>query len=85
MKTTDYHDMVTIDTSVEERRKLDIGDIWINGAKCKKCGDKVLSKNIHHFVYCKCGAVAVDGGSWYGRMVGNPSDFELNIVKFNNL
>lgn len=83
--TLDYHEIVNIDATPEEREKLGIGDLWINGAKCKKCGDDVRSKNRHHYAQCSCGAIAVDGGSWYGRMIGNPEDFEINIVKFNKI
>lgn len=69
-KPTDYHDFTTKDMSVEERRKLDVGDIWMNSAKCKKCGEVITSNNRHDFKYCKCGAIFVDGGSWYGRRGG---------------
>ena len=41
-----------------------------NCIKCKKCGDVIESKHRHDFVWCKCGAVAVDGGREYLRRVG---------------
>jgi hypothetical protein len=30
----------------------------------------------HDFKFCKCGAVAVDGGKDYLRRVGNKDDYE---------
>ena len=47
-----------------------------NSAKCRKCGDSIESKHRHDFVWCKCGAIAVDGGKAYLRRVGNFGDFE---------
>lgn len=65
MKTTDYQTFTTKDMSIEQRRKLNVGDIWSNAVKCKLCGDVIRSKNRHDYVTCKCGEVSVDGGSWY--------------------
>lgn len=62
---TDYHDFTTIDTPKEERRRLNVGDIWINAATCGRCGETVRSKNRHDFASCSCRGIAVDGGSWY--------------------
>ena len=36
--------------------------IKINKIRCKRCGDIIESKTVHDFKFCKCGAVAVDGG-----------------------
>jgi len=41
-----------------------------NAAKCLKCGDVIESKYRHDFKFCKCGAIAVDGGHEYLRRVG---------------
>ncbi len=57
----------------EERRKIDAGNIRLNKAKCKKCNDIIQSTHRHDYKRCKCGAIAVDGGSWYIKRVG---DFE---------
>lgn len=38
-----------------------------NSAKCKKCGDEIVSKHRHDYVRCKCGEIAVDGGQDYLR------------------
>ena len=36
-----------------------------NMIKCNKCGDILESIHTHDFKFCKCGAVAVDGGKEY--------------------
>lgn len=41
-----------------------------NKAKCKLCGDIIESTHRHDFKYCKCGAIAVDGGVDYLRRMG---------------
>ena len=48
--------------------------IIVNKARCNKCGDVIESKHRHDFVWCKCGAIAVDGGKDYLKMVGNFED-----------
>jgi len=84
--TIDYHKFTTIDTPQSERRRLNVGDIWINEAKCKKCGDVIVSNNRHDFKRCKCGAIAVDGGSWYAkRMASREEDIENNIVCYKDI
>lgn len=47
-----------------------------NKIKCNKCGDVIESIHRHDFKFCKCGAVAVDGGHDYLRRCGNLEDFE---------
>lgn len=83
-RTTDYHDFTDITTPEAERRKLDVGDIWINAAECKKCGDIVRSRNRHDFRSCKCGSIIVDGGSWYARRVGDLEAIKDIIVYYND-
>jgi len=54
--------------------------IIYNKAKCLKCGSVIESKHIHDFVWCHCGAIAVDGGKEYLKRVGNPEDcIELSL------
>ena len=56
--------------------------IITNKIKCKKCGEIIESKHRHDFKFCKCGAVAVDGGKDYLRRLGNQEDYEeLSIIK----
>jgi len=62
--------------TIEERRTIHAGDIRLNRARCKKCSDIVTSDNRHDFKTCKCGAISVDGGSWYLKRCGNFSDIE---------
>lgn len=81
----DYHDFCTINMPKSERVKLYIGDIYDNSATCRKCGDKVRSKNKHHMQYCKCGAIAVDGGSHYLKRAGQLGDVIENFVLFNDV
>ena len=50
--------------------------IIINKIRCKKCGDEIESTYCHDFKFCKCGAVAVDGGKDYRRRGGNREDWE---------
>lgn len=50
--------------------------IIVNKIKCKKCGDIIESIHRHDFKFCKCGAVAVDGGKDYLRRLGNEDDYE---------
>jgi len=45
-----------------------------NQIRCKKCGDEPFSAHRHDFKYCKCGAVAVDGGMEYLKRVGDVRD-----------
>lgn len=81
----DYHEFTNINTPPEERKKLDVGDIWINAAECKKCHTIIRSKNRHDMVSCHCGRIAVDGGSWYVRRVGELKYVIDIIVPFNKI
>jgi hypothetical protein len=45
-----------------------------NEVECKKCGDIIYSAYRHDFKYCKCGSVAVDGGTDYLRRTGEIED-----------
>lgn len=47
-----------------------------NRIRCKLCGDIIESEYTHDFKFCKCGAVAVDGGKDYIRRDGNEEDYE---------
>ena len=50
--------------------------IITNKIRCKKCGDIIESTHRHDFKFCKCGAVAVDGGRDYLRRCGNCEEWE---------
>jgi len=45
--------------------------ILSNQVRCHKCGDTPFSAHRHDFRSCKCGAIAVDGGTSYLRRVGD--------------
>lgn len=47
-----------------------------NKIRCKKCNDIIESTSVHDFKFCRCGAVAVDGGYDYLRRCGKKEDFE---------
>lgn len=53
----------------------DMRRIKINKIRCNKCGDEIESTYRHDFVFCKCGACAVDGGHDYLRRGGNREDW----------
>lgn len=50
--------------------------IFVNKIRCNKCGDTIESTSVHDFKFCKCGAVAVDGGHDYLRRCGNRENWE---------
>ncbi|MBQ5970290.1 MAG: hypothetical protein IJL52_09295 [Clostridia bacterium] len=53
-----------------------------NAIRCKKCGDVIESRYTHDFKMCSCGAVGVDGGHEYQRLIGELEDIEnLSIVE----
>lgn len=55
-------------------------EVLRNRAKCKICGDIVESKYRHDFKWCKCGAMAVDGGHMYIKRVWDPKYGDKNEV-----
>ncbi len=69
-----YQSLCPQGTSEAVRRKHNIGDIFLNQAKCLLCGDVITSNHRHDFVRCSCKSVAVDGGSWMNRRLFNSAD-----------
>ena len=47
-----------------------------NKIRCRNCDEIIESVSVHDFKFCKCGAVAVDGGHEYLRRCGNLENFE---------
>lgn len=52
--------------------------------RCKHCGDIIQSMHRHDFVVCGCFSntedntgVAIDGGCYYTRIIGNLDGYEL--------
>lgn len=66
---TDYHTFTTKDMPMKARRRVNVGDIWMNSAMCKFCMDILVSNNRHDFKTCKCGNLSIDGGSFYIKRV----------------
>jgi len=42
-----------------------------NAIKCTKCGEVIVSRHVHDFVSCLCGAVSADGGLEYAKRLGD--------------
>lgn len=78
----DYVDFTYIDQPAAERKKIDVGDIFLNQGKALCCNWIIRSKNRHHMAYCKCRSSFIDGGSWYIRTGG---EVELHTVNYKHL
>jgi len=47
-----------------------------NAVRCSMCNDVIESTHVHDFKWCKCGAIAVDGGRDYLRRTGTLDAYE---------
>jgi ribosomal protein L37E len=47
--------------------------IQTNSARCRRCGDVLVSEYRRDFKWCSCGGIAVDGGKDYLKRCGDPS------------
>ena len=56
--------------------RMDNKKIKVNKIRCKLCGDVIQSDNRHDMKWCRCGAVAVDGGTAYLKRAWSPTAFE---------
>lgn len=83
----DYVDFTHIDMSLEDRRKIDVGDIYLNVIKhnVPECGWIIRSKNRRDYVTCKCGELSIDGGSWYVKLYGDIKNAELHTVMYRDI
>lgn len=52
-----------------------------NKVRCRKCRTTAWSRHRHEYVPCKCGAIAVDGGYDYQRLIGESKDIDQIGVK----
>ena len=77
-----YYETFPIDTPKDKRRQHGVGDIFANQVECLKCGDLIRSKHRHDFVWCSCRSVAVDGGSQYGRIVGERENWADRSIPY---
>lgn len=46
---------------------------------CRTCLDLIQSMHRHDFVTCSCGAISVDGGSDYTRILGLPENYVIDF------
>ena len=81
----DYHDFTTKSTPKEDRRRWNVGDLWINSVECLKCGDIIRSRNRRDFRWCSCESVAVDGGSAYQRVCGDIDNYKSIVEQFDEV
>lgn len=56
-----------------------------NRAKCKLCGDVIESFHQYDMVYCRCGEIAVDGGSDAMRCIAGNWDNFLRVDDEGNI
>lgn len=54
----------------------------MNRAKCRLCGDVIISTHRHDFVSCSCGEISVDGGGAYNR--ASARDFANFIAMYDD-
>ena len=86
MYVVDYHDFCDINSTAEFRSQLNIGTIYSNMIRCKKCGWLIRSKNRHDYRQCQCGACSIDGGSFYVKIgCKDMKDVEVRTVFFNDV
>ena len=45
--------------------------------KCKICGSYIRMDTGYDYIPCACGAIAVDGGSDYVRILGQSDNYEI--------
>jgi len=71
--------------TIEERKLVYAGNYRINRVKCLHCNDIITSIHRHDFKYCKCGKIAVDGGSWYLKRSGDLKNYEDMSVEYKDV
>lgn len=52
--------------------------------KCKLCKEIIWSEYTHDFRSCKCGAIAIDGGNDYTRIINPEKAIILKEKKYGN-
>lgn len=52
----------------------------VNAIQCKKCKQVIWSTHQHDLRRCDCGAVGIDGGQAYSRILGNREDWDPKPV-----
>lgn len=51
-----------------------------DAVKCRICGSYIRTNTGYDCIPCACGAVAVDGGDQYVRILGNKDDYEIVAI-----
>lgn len=49
-------------------------ETWV---KCQKCGTVLNTNTNYSYVECACGAIAVDGGKEYCRIIGEKENWKF--------
>lgn len=62
-----------------------LGKLIRNAARCTSCGDLIVSNYRHDFRACSCGAVVVDGGLDYVRVVFSGEYTDLSITQLDEM
>ena len=81
----DYQIQYPFETPSAVRAKNNVGDVFSNAARCRSCGSYVRSKNRHDNRSCSCGAISVDGGSWYCKRSGNSELIDNMILMYKDV
>jgi hypothetical protein len=56
----------------------------VNAIECQKCNEIIWSRWTHDMHSCGCGAVAIDGGQDYCRILGNREDWEPKALQLED-
>ena len=51
-----------------------------NAVKCKVCGSYIRINTEYDYIPCACGAIAVDGGPEYVRIIGDFNNWEIVAI-----
>lgn len=51
-----------------------------NAVKCKVCGSYIRMNTGYTYIPCACGAIAVDGGQEYCRIIGDSDNWEIVTI-----
>ena len=51
-----------------------------NAVKCKVCGSYIRMNTGYNYISCACGAIAVDGGLEYCRIIGVSDNWEIVTI-----
>lgn len=55
----------------------------INTIVCPKCKQRIYSRALHDFHWCKCKNVAIDGGNEYIRITAKENIEDIKVEEIN--